>query len=180
MWSRPVGRQRNVVASGCLLTTFNSSSPPGLRQYLEAITANQRVKSPCSSSLPLGMARPELTKLLLQRCLCCSPGTHFPPFSVRISQPHHSPFGSSCTHPTVPCTRHWGSSLCSTSQAPTDPCPRDPLAMSKLLDQHQLSLGREIKILSSGFQDELQRYSDLLYSRSGFLCSFFIDCKDSY
>lgn len=44
MWSRPVGRQRNVVASGCLLTAFNSSSPPGLRQYLEAINSKSKSK----------------------------------------------------------------------------------------------------------------------------------------
>lgn len=126
---------------------------------MEAITENQRVKSPCSSSLSLGTARAELTKLLRQRCLCCSPGTHFPPFLVRVSQPHPSPFGGSCTHPAVPCTRHWGSSLFSMGQGPMEPCSGDPLAMSKLLGQHQPSLGREIKIL---FQASRTNYSDIL------------------
>lgn len=92
--------KRNIIASGCLLTTFTFSSTSGLRQYLGVITANQRVKSPCSSSLPLGIVRLEATELLLQCShLHYSSGIHFPPFSAMINQPHHGHFGGRLLHP---------------------------------------------------------------------------------
>lgn len=58
--------KRNIIASGCLLTNFTFSSTSGFRQYLEAITANSRVKPTCSSSLPGSLARSDATELLLQ------------------------------------------------------------------------------------------------------------------
>lgn len=92
--------KRSIIASGCLWTTFTFSSTSGLRQYLGVITANQRLKSRCSSSLPLGIVRPEATKLLLQcSYLHYSSGIHFPPFSAMINQPHHGHFGGRLLHP---------------------------------------------------------------------------------
>ena len=137
--------KRNIVASGCLLTAFTFSSTSGLRQYLEATTANQRVKSPCSSSLPLGMVRPEATELLLQMLPALLLRN---PFSTVFSDAQSTtpqPLRRQGPAPTLRC-RAWGSgALPSAPQAepPTDPRAQGAppaldggLRLLKLLDQH--------------------------------------------
>lgn len=86
--SRSAGQQKGASSPQV------ASSASGLRQYLEAIRANQRVKSSCASSLPLGTARPEAAKLLLQMLLHIRN-----PFST--NWPHQGHFGGRLLRP--PC-----------------------------------------------------------------------------
>lgn len=135
----------------CSQLFISSCSQAGFGGYY----SKSKSKITLLSSLPGGMDIAELTKLL-HRGACAA---HQEPVPSSFGEDQLIPacHGGSCTHPTVPCTRHWGSSLCSTSQGP---CTG---ATNKLLDQQQLSWGRQIKILSSGSQDELQQYSELLF-----------------
>lgn len=118
--------KRNIVASGCLLTTLTFSSTSGLRQYLEAITANQSVKSPCSSSLPLGMVRSEATKLLLQTLPALLIRNLFSTILSSDQSPAAQPFGREAPAPTLRCHAWGAGALPSAPQAEPPADPRAP------------------------------------------------------